>query len=121
MACEFTKFLLKWTIALECYAVTAQCHRHLPGVDIVEVRRYGTTNDKAHVHFPARQHVVAYASSAGSFAKKEMVSGGLTNFPSLEIHRGRDFLTISLQQRVSSGTFVRSHRQRRMNEEMNFK
>jgi hypothetical protein len=86
MACKFPKLFLKWTIALECCAVTTQCHCHLPGVNTDEVRRYGTTKDKAHVHFPAGQQVVVCVTSAGSFAKKEMVSGGLTILRSLEIH-----------------------------------
>jgi hypothetical protein len=114
MACTFPDLFLEWRIALECCAVTTQCHCLLPGVNIVEVCRYGTTNNKAHVDFPAQQHLVACATSARSFAKKKMVSGGLTILASLIVNRGWDHFTISLLQRVSSGTFVRCHCRRRM-------
>jgi hypothetical protein len=40
----------------------------LPGLDVVEVCSYRSTNDEAHVNFRVHKHVVAFPTSASSFS-----------------------------------------------------
>jgi hypothetical protein len=37
--------------------VATQCHYLIPGVDVVEVGGYRTTNDESHFNLPAYKHI----------------------------------------------------------------